>query len=433
LRVRSGAVTPAVGIAIVNRDRRELLLRCLDSLAALDWPKEALEVVVVDNASSDGSAEAVRQRHPEVRVVEEDRNLGFAGGANRAVGELQHVDYVALLNNDTVVAPDWLRPLVEALDSDPGLGGAAPKVLFDPQFREVRLDAQATRRSRADPRPVALRVSGVRVDGLDEWRRTQFVTGWHREELGHDGSFRWSSGPALLRVPDGQKVELRIGTKPAWQDVSTDGPPLDVVNNAGSSLVEGGYGADRGFQEVDAGQYNEPKEVFAWSGSSVLLRQAYLKDVGRFDERLFLYYEDFDLSWRGRARGWRYLYVPSSLVRHVHTASTIEGSERFDYYVERNRLLVHAKNAPGGYAARVALKALWMLVVIARREVVRRALFRGRPDFMLVRRRARAFAGFVALLPPVLVDRLRLRRRQQMPYKEQLKWLVALSDLERHR
>jgi GT2 family glycosyltransferase len=419
-------VTPRVGIAIVNRDGRELLLRCLDSPRGIDWPKDALEVVVVDNASSDGSVEAVRERHPEVRVVEADRNLGFAAGANRALTDLRDVEFVALLNNDTVVVRDWLRPLVEALEADPGLGAATSKVLFDPQFREVRLDTEATSRSRADPRPVGLRVSGVRVDGRDEWRRTQFVSGWHREELGDDGSFRWSSGPALLRVPDGGKVELRIGSDPEWQDVPIDGEPVDVVNSAGSILVEGGYGADRGFQELDEDQYNQPAEVFAWSGSSVLLRPAYLEDVGTFDERLFLYYEDFDLSWRGQARGWRYLYVPGSVVRHAHAASSIEGSERFDYYVERNRLLVHVKNAPAGYALRVVLGALHMLFVIWRREVVRRMLFRGRPDFMLIRRRARAFAGFMTLLPPVFVERDRLRRRQRMPYKEQMKWLVPL-------
>jgi GT2 family glycosyltransferase len=419
-------VTPTVGIAIVNRDGRDLLLRCLESLEGLDWPKDALEVVVVDNASSDGSVEAVRERHPEVRVVEADRNLGFAAGANRAVDQLRDLDFVALLNNDTVVSKDWLRPLVEALEADPGLGAAASKVLFGPQFRELRLDAHAVSRTRADPRPVALRVSGVRVDGHDEWRRAQFVNGWHREELGDDGAFRWSSGPAVLRVPDGAKVELRIGSEPEWQEVPVDGEPVDVVNSAGSILVEGGYGADRGFQEIDEGQYNEPAEVFAWSGSSVLLRPAYLEGVGRFDERLFLYYEDFDLSWRGQAQGWRYLYVPGSVVRHAHAASSIAGSEVFDYYVERNRLLVHAKNAPAGYALRVALGALRVLLVIWRREVVRRALFRGRPDFMLVRRRVRAFAGFMALLPPVLVDRLRQRRRQRMTNKELTKWLVPL-------
>jgi GT2 family glycosyltransferase len=416
-------VTPTVGIAIVNRDGRDLLLRCLDTI-------EPLETVVVDNASKDGSVAAIRERHPTVRVVEAGRNLGFAAGANRALLELRHVDYVALLNNDAFTERQWLEPLVEALEADPRLAAAAPKILFDGRFVELELDANAASRSRADPRPVGLRLSGIRVDGADAWRRAHFVRGWHREELLAGKPFRWSSGPALVRVPLGETTELRIDGE--WQSVEPNGPPVDVVNNAGSVLVEGGYGADRGFQEVDAGQFEAPEEVFAWCGAAVLLRRSYLDDVGGFDERLFLYYEDFDLSWRGRARGWRYLYVPAAVVRHTHAASSVEGSERFDYYVERNRLLVHAKNAPAGYAARVTLAAFRMLFVIWRREVARRMLFRGSPDFMIVRRRAHAFAGFVALLPAVLVDRLRLRRRQQTPYKEQMKWLVPLADLDRN-
>jgi GT2 family glycosyltransferase len=416
-------MTPRVGIAIVNRDGRDLLLRCLESLEELDWPRDTLEIVVVDNASTDGSVQAVRSRHPEVRVVGEISNRGFAGGANRAIGELRDVDYAALLNNDAVVSPDWLRPLVEALEADSGLGAANSKVLFDGRFLEVSLDTPAAPRSRADPRPVGVRVSGVRVDGRDEWRRAQFVRGWHREEVVDGSPFRWSSGPALVRVPAGETVELRIGGE--WQAVPPDGPPAAVINNAGSIVVEGGYGADRGYLEVDAGQYDEPAEIFAWSGAAVLLQRAYLEDVGGFDERLFLYYEDFDLSWRGRARGWRYLYVPDSVVRHVHTASSVEGSERFDYYVERNRLFVHAKNAPAGYAARVAFGALRMTLVIARREVVRRAIFRGRPDAMLARRRLRSYVGFLALLPAIMAERLR-PGRQRMPYKELTKWLVAL-------
>ncbi len=91
--------------------------------------------------------------------------------------------------------------------------------------------------------------------------------------------------------------------------------------------------------------------MFAWCGGAVLLRRGYLDDVGLFDERLFLYYEDTDLSWRGRLRGWRYVYVPASVVRHRHAQSSGVGSPMFRYYTERNRLLVLAKNAP----ARLAL------------------------------------------------------------------------------
>jgi GT2 family glycosyltransferase len=405
-----------VGIGIVNWNSRELLLRCLE-------PLDANEIVVVDNGSTDGSAAAVRERYPTVRVVEAGRNLGYAAGANRAITELGGVDYVALLNNDAIAEPGWLEPLVEALDSDPRLGAAAPKILFDRRFVELKLEHEARARSRADPRPAGVRLSGIRVDGEDEWRRAQFVHGWRREEQDEQGPYRWSSGNALLRVPAGEAAELRLDGH--WQSFPLDRSPVDVVNNVGSILVAGGYGADRGFLEVDSGQFDKPADVFAWCGAAVLLRRAYLEEVGGFDERLFLYYEDFDLSWRGQARGWRYRYVPASVVRHVHTASSIEGSATFDHYVERNRLVVHAKNAPAAYSARVAFGALRMLLGIVRREIVRRAIVGKRPDAMLARRRLRSYFGFLALLPAILLERLR-PGRQRMPYKELTKWLVPL-------
>ena len=128
-----------------------------------------------------------------------------------------------------------------------------------------------------------------------------------------------------LRVtaPELRHVTVRTGKDVAVATIQPDedrvarrsrstAKPFDVINNAGSALYPGGYGGDRGFLERDAGQYDEPAEVFAWCGGAVLLSKAYLDDVGLFDERLFLYYEDTDLSWRGRLRGWRYVYEPTS-------------------------------------------------------------------------------------------------------------------------
>ena len=85
----------------------------------------------------------------------------------------------------------------------------------------------------------------------------------------------------------------------------------------------------------------------------------YLQEVGLFDERFFLYYEDTDIAWRGRSRGWRYRYVPEARFRHIHAASSGEGSALFQHYVERNRLLMLVKNAPSRLAlgAVVAVRA----------------------------------------------------------------------------
>jgi len=203
------------------------------------------------------------------------------------------------------------------------------------------------------------------------------------------------------------------------------GPPIDVVNNAGSVLIEGGYGADRGFLEPDRGQYDAPADVFAWCGGSVLLRPAYLADVGLFDERFFLYYEDTDLSWRGRSRGWRYRYVPGAVARHVHAASTGgEGTATFQHYVERNRLLMLVKNAPPRMAANAVWRYLLTTASYARRDLLGPVLRRRRPNPTIVWRRAKSFLGFLQVLPGILVARRRIRRRAVVGDGELLAWAV---------
>ena len=78
-----------------------------------------------------------------------------------------------------------------------------------------------------------------------------------------------------------------VGTERAWhRRCPRPARPSTWSRTSGSVIIEGGYGADRGFLEPDAGQYDAPAEVFAWCGGSVLLRPAYLADVGLFDERL---------------------------------------------------------------------------------------------------------------------------------------------------
>ena len=82
-------------------------------------------------------------------------------------------------------------------------------------------------------------------------------------------------------------------------------PAGDVINNAGGVVLREGYGADRGFQQPDRGQFDEPEEVFTACGNGLALRTDLGATVGWFDDDFFMYYEDVDLSWRFRARGCR--------------------------------------------------------------------------------------------------------------------------------
>ncbi len=100
-----------VWVVVPTLNARELLLECL---ASLEQQTLRPGVVVVDNASIDGTAEAVAARHPEVRVVRNERNLGFGAAINRAALELDG-DALVLVNNDTVCEPEFVERITEPL------------------------------------------------------------------------------------------------------------------------------------------------------------------------------------------------------------------------------------------------------------------------------------------------------------------------------
>ena len=106
---------PRVTVVVPNLDGRDVLPDCLASIAALDYERERLEVVLVDNGSSDGSVELVRERFPEVRVLPQERNLGFAAACNAGARAANGAEVLAFLNNDMRFEPDFLIELVSPL------------------------------------------------------------------------------------------------------------------------------------------------------------------------------------------------------------------------------------------------------------------------------------------------------------------------------
>jgi GT2 family glycosyltransferase len=308
-------------VVIVNRDGRRFLDACLEALAAQE---PAHEVVLVDNGSSDGSADHVRRRHPRVRVLEAGANLGFAAGNNLGIRSAGG-RHLVLLNNDTRVRPGWLRALLDAADSDPRVGAVTAKLVF------------------------------------------------------------------------------------------ADRP--GVIQNAGGLLLSDGSGADRGAGEVDRGQYERREEVFGACGASVLLRREMLEDVGLLDESFFMYYEDTDLSWRMRLRGWKVLYEPRAVVDHVHAGSSREWSPLFTFHADRNRLFMVLKNAPAGFV----LRSFASLARRAARGGGVRPEGSARPG----RRRIhlQVAASLLAHLPALLARRIRIRRRRLVADREIARWL----------
>jgi GT2 family glycosyltransferase len=122
---------PAVTIVVLNWNGKSLTLDCLDSLSAIDTPR--VELTVVDNASTDGSVEAIRETYGrDVTVIVNDENLGFARGNNVGIEHAlkRGTDFVLLLNNDTVVDPELIDHLLRPFAADPRVGITGPKIYY---------------------------------------------------------------------------------------------------------------------------------------------------------------------------------------------------------------------------------------------------------------------------------------------------------------
>lgn len=121
---------PKTYVVLVNWNGWADTVACLESLDPLTYPDAT--VLVVDNGSTDDSVARISAARPGVRLIETGANLGFAGGNNVAIRTAldEGADYVWLLNNDTVVEPDALTALVDALEKDPMAGAAGSKITY---------------------------------------------------------------------------------------------------------------------------------------------------------------------------------------------------------------------------------------------------------------------------------------------------------------
>lgn len=424
---------PLVRVVVLNYNGGRYVLEAVASIAELEWPDDRLEVVVVDNASSDGSADALAARFPAVRMIRNERNTGFSAN-NLALTDLSSVDRIALVNPDAVVEPSWLRALEEGLAGSDDIGGVCPKMLL--WDRLLRLDAKSTEEI------LVHAVFDGNTDVTDRCRRMWRLLG---RSVGHDGSLRLPAGDSTLPVPvpptwERGDLRLTVSTATGPSEVVIENrrlvldpgatsitvqarcPPVDVVNNTGLEPRWLAYVADRGLGALDGPPFDRPAEVFGWSGGGVLLRSAFLADVGLFDERFFLYYEDVDLSWRGRARGWRFRFVPGAIMRHHHASSTGAGSTLFHEQNERNRLLAVTKNAPIGFVARCYLRFGISTLGYLRADVLRPVVRRTPPDGQMVLLRLRVLLSLVLDVRSLARSRREAQRRRTVPHDRLMGW-----------
>jgi GT2 family glycosyltransferase len=248
------ASDPRVSIVIPNRNGATPR----DGLTFLDMVRDTLaeqsfrdsEVIVVDNGSTDGSVAHLREQWPDARVVELGENLGFSAAVNRGIAAGRGL-YVALLNTDIELSPDWLELLVEELDRDPKLGFVTGKVMRHDDrgvIEQVGQDFYTC--GRFEPRGLDERDEGQ----YDERRATPVVTAaaalYRREALDRSGGFDedyflyCEDGDVCLRmllrgfrglyVPEPKAFHVRGGTV----GPSTDLPRFYLVRNGLVSLLK---------------------------------------------------------------------------------------------------------------------------------------------------------------------------------------------------
>ena len=195
------------------------------------------------------------------------------------------------------------------------------------------------------------------------------------------------------------------------------GSGLPIIDSTGHLLFRNRWAVNRGEEEEDTGQYDEPAEVFGVSGAAPLYRREMLEDVrvaGEvFPESFFLYLEDVDLDWRARLRGWKAYYVPTALAYHERGYKG--GSRRRDRLILRhslkNRHLMMIRND----ALDDVLRDSWAIFPM---EVLRAI------DFLLTAPSSLAgYLDVLRLFPQTLRERREIRRRTRVPRSEIRRWL----------
>ncbi|MFM8481781.1 MAG: glycosyltransferase, partial [Actinomycetota bacterium] len=195
---------------ILAFDGADMTLECIQSVAGCAWPRDRIEIVLVDNGSLDDVVTRTRLRFPDVKIIEPLRNTGFAGGCNLGISAmsssdgtpLASYDHVALVNNDATVTPGWLTPLVDELEKSPDVGAASPKILLTPRFIEIEMSGLYPSSGSGSDEQVC--VSGIRVDGRRCDERLSFdegFTGTSEPVPDIGGEFaRWTRRGGCVRV-----------------------------------------------------------------------------------------------------------------------------------------------------------------------------------------------------------------------------------------
>lgn len=301
---RPAIENPALSIVIVNFNTRQLVCDCLQSIFASP-PKCTLEIFVVDNGSRDGSCEAIAAQFPSVKLIRNDRNLGFAEANNQAL-RLARGDYLMLLNSDTLTPAGSIDAMLQAMTAHPQVGVLGPRLLY-PDGR------------------IQMSYGGM---------PSVFVYFAHLLNLGSvvpDSFWR-----LLSRTQTMNKLGSAISTYGIWR---ADSPPVS--------------------REL-------PQGVLI-GGACMLIRRACMEQVGLLDPEFFMYADDADYSKRVHDAGWKILFFAESTIVHLKggtAGSKYRRSNAHAYYSWLHFLRKHRGPAAFHVAKLMAAVSLLVRMVV---------------------------------------------------------------------
>ena len=300
-----GKAAPDISAAIVSYNTRGLLRACLQALLDRQAAGEArLEILVVDNGSSDGSPDMVRAEFPAARVIETGENLGF-GRANNAALEMASGRYFCLVNSDAEVLPGALAQTMAYLDAHPDAGLVGGQLLWP--------DGSPQTSWGGDP---------TLADVLAE------QTFWGV----------WKPTSLLRRVL-----------------------PKGRIRNSGECLASS---LNPPFRKDPVSEANKEvgRAVPQICGAFMLIRREAWRQVGGFDPVYFMYNEDVDLNVRLRRAGWRVVFLPSArITHHLGASSSADWQKRARMVSAYNQSRFYYFTRFEGKAAGRKLKAYCLL------------------------------------------------------------------------
>ena len=298
---RGSSSAPAISVAVVSYNTRDLLRACLQSLLTRQAEGEAtLEIMVADNGSTDGSVEMVRAEFPTVQLIETGGNVGFGRANNAALADARGRHF-ALVNSDAEVLPNALAQSLAFLDAHPDVGLAGGQLLWP--------------------------------DGRDQTS--------------------WGDDPTLGGV---FREQTFLGA--FWDRLH---PPTPNSGGAGEDRASAGASSALAPPELGAGgaSYRDVDQI---CGAFMLIRREAWRQVGGFDPHYFMYNEDVDLNVRLRRAGWRVVFLPHvRITHHLGASSSADWRKRARMVSAYNESRYYYFGRFGGPKAAAKLRAYCLL------------------------------------------------------------------------